>query len=131
MPPLISLSVVFALRKFSRSAATGKEHHWLVHLSVNKQNQVPFWFNKNNLISCLLNKKAAFLLIKQQIPSHLVVNKLCSSEWHHRCVHTHNAFKCIFSIPCKHRSRSFVRGWSTEKNKFIGKIVASLGAKFP
>ena len=98
MPPLISLSVVFALRKFSRSAATGKQHHWLVHLSVNKQNRAPFWFNKNNLISCLLNKKAAFLLIKQQIPSHLVVNKLCSSEWHYRCVHTHNAFKCILSV---------------------------------
>ena len=98
MPPLISLSVVFALRKFSQSAATGKEHHWLVYLSVNKQNRAPFWFNKNNLISCLLNKKAAFLLIKQQIPSHLVVNKLCSSEWHYRCVHTHNAFKCILSV---------------------------------
>ena len=68
-----------------------------MYLSVNKQNQVLFWFNKNNLIANY-TKKVTFLLIKELIPSHLVINKLFSSEWHYRYVHIHHAFLCILSL---------------------------------
>lgn len=71
-------------------------------------------------------RKATFLLIKELIPSHLVINKLFSSEWHYRYVHIHHAFSCILSLFHVNTDEGllFVAG-QPEKSKFMRKIEAS------
>ena len=70
--------------------------------------------------------KATFLLIKELIPSHLVIIKLFSSEWHYRYVHIHHDFSCILSLFHVNTDEGllFVAG-QPEKSKFMRKIEAS------
>ena len=75
------------------------------------------------------------MLSKELIPSHLVQYKQTFQlrmPWHYRYVDIHHAFLCILSLFQVNTDEGlfFVAG-QPKKSKFIRKIEASLGAKFP